>query len=207
MNNFITRITILITFLFVTTIIYSQDHTSKIDSIISLDYGTEDSGIANLVAKYGKPIYDKVFGKSNLELNTPMKLNAVFQIGSITKQFTAVSILMLAEQGKLNIKDNIEKYFPEYASNWKNITIHHLLNYTSGIKNSTPVGGKGFVSRTDMTPKELIAYFKNEPLEFKPSENFKYSNAGYILLGRIIELVSEQSYEDFIEKIFLIKLE
>ncbi len=84
-TNFIIRITILITFLFVTTICYSQNFTSKIDSIVSLDYGTEDSGIAILLAKDGKPIYDKVFGKSNLELNTPMQLNAVFQIGFITK--------------------------------------------------------------------------------------------------------------------------
>ncbi|WP_082329796.1 serine hydrolase [Polaribacter dokdonensis] len=130
------------------------------DSIVSIDYGTEDPGISILVAKNEKAIYDNAFGKSNLELNTPMQLNTVFQIGLITKQFTAVSILMLAEQGKLNIKDNIEKYFPEYASNWKDITIYHLLNHTLRIKNSTPVGGKGFVSRTDMTSTELIAYFK-----------------------------------------------
>ncbi|MGK0414486.1 MAG: CubicO group peptidase (beta-lactamase class C family), partial [Polaribacter sp.] len=200
MINFITRIVLLIAFLLVTCLGFSQSYASKIDSIVSLDYGDNDPGITILVAKKGKAIYSKAFGKSNIELNTPMQLNTIFQIGSITKQFTAVSILMLAEQGKLNIKDKIEKYIPEYAEIEKDITIHHLLNHTSGIKNRTPVGGDGFISRTDMSPIELIAYFKNEPLEFKPGESFKYSNAGYILLGRIIEIVSGQPYGEFIEK-------
>ena len=200
MINFIAHNAILIASLLITSFGFSQNYASQIDSIVSLAYGDNEPGITILVAKNGKAIYSKAFGKSNLELNTPMQLNNVFQIGSITKQFTAVSILMLAEQGKLNIKDKIGKYIPEYAEIGKDITIHHLLNHTSGIINRTPVGSKGFISRTDMSPMELITYFKNEPLEFKAGESFKYSNAGYILLGRIIEIVSEQSYGDFIEK-------
>ena len=196
MKNYFTSIT----FLLITFLSFSQNYKSKIDSIISLNYNDDEPGISFLVAKEGKVIYNKVFGKSNLELNTSIHPNSVFQIGSITKQFTAISILMLVEQGKLNLKDEIGRYIPEYAEIGKNITIHHLLNHTSGIKNKTLLSDKSFISRNDLAPTELITYFKNEPLEFLPGEKFKYSNAGYILLGKIIETVSKKSYGEFIKE-------
>lgn len=196
MNNFFTTLT----FLFITFFSFSQSYESKIDSIVSLQYSANEPGITILVAKNGKAIYQKAVGKSNLELNTPIDLNSVFQIGSITKQFTAVSILMLAEQGKLDIEDKIEGYIPEYAKIGKDITIHHLLNHTSGIKNKTLLSENQNNSKTDKSPKELITYFKDESLEFIPGEKFKYSNAGYILLGQIIEKVSKQSYGEFIKE-------
>jgi len=196
MNNFFTRLT----FLFITYFSFGQSYESKIDSIVSLHYSANEPGITILVAKEGKSIYSKAFGKANLELNTPLQKSSVFQIGSITKQFTAVAILMLAEQGKLNIQDKIGKYIPEYAEVGKDITIHHLLNHTSGIKNITLLSEKHNTSRMDRSPKELITYFKDEPLEFIPGKKFKYSNAGYILLGQIIEMVSKQSYGEFIQE-------
>lgn len=190
----------LFVFLFTIHFSFSQNFESKIDSIVSLNYTQNEPGISILIAKDGKPIYKKAFGKSNIELGTSMRSDNVFQIGSITKQFTAVSILMLEEQGKLNIDDEIVRYIPDYPTEGNIITIHHLLNHTSGIKNSTPVGKRGAISKTDMSSTELVDYFKNKPLDFIPGSSFKYSNAGYILLGRIIEIVSGQSYEDFIEK-------
>ena len=196
MNNFFTTLT----FLFITYFSFSQSYESKIDSIVSLQYSATEPGITILVAKDGKAIYKKALGKSNLELNIPIEVNSVFQIGSITKQFTAVSILMLAEQGKLNIEDKIGKYIPEYIEVGRDITIHHLLNHTSGIKNKTPLSEKNYTSRMDRSPKELITYFKDEPLAFMPGEKFKYSNAGYILLGQIIETISKQSYGQFIQE-------
>ncbi len=196
MNNFFTTLT----FLFITYFSFSQSYESKIDSIVSLQYSANEPGITILVAKDGKAIYKKALGKSNLELNIPIEVNSVFQIGSITKQFTAVSILMLAEQGKLNIEDKIGKYIPEYIEVGRDITIHHLLNHTSGIKNKTPLSEKNYTSRMDRSPKELITYFKDEPLAFMPGEKFKYSNAGYILLGQIIETISKQSYGQFIQE-------
>jgi len=134
-NNFFTTLT----FICITYFSFSQSYESKIDAIIALQFSANKPGITILVAKDGKAIYQKAIGKSNLELNIPIELNSVFQIGSITKQFTAVSILMLAEQGKLSIADEIGKYIPEYTEIGKDITIHHLLNHTSGIKNRTPV--------------------------------------------------------------------
>ena len=167
-----------------------KDISSKIDALISSNYKKTNPGVSVLIAKNGKVIYRKAYGKSNLELNTTMSLENVFQIGSITKQFTAVSILMLAEQGKLNLEDGIETYIKNSPTKGKKITIHQLLNHTSGIKNSTPVGDNGFLSRKDMTSIELVDYIKNNPLDFEPGSKFKYSNAGYILLGRIIEIAS-----------------
>lgn len=196
MNNFFTTLT----FLFITYFSFSQSYESKIDSIVSLQYSDNEPGITILVAKDGKAIYKKALGKSNLELNIPIEVNSVFQIGSITKQFTAVSILMLAEQGKLNIEDKIGKYIPEYIEVGRDITIHHLLNHTSGIKNKTPLSEKNYTSKMDRSPKELITYFKDEPLAFIPGEKFKYSNAGYILLGQIIETISKQPYSQFIQE-------
>ena len=203
MNNFFT----FFIFFFSIHLCHGQSLETKIDSIIYPSYSPNEPGISIIVTKDGKPIYKKAFGTSNMELNTPMNIESVFQIGSITKQFTAVSILMLAEKGKLNLNDKIVKYIPDYPISGKNITINHLLNHTSGIKNSTPVSKKGAISKTSMSSVELVDYFKNEPLDFIPGDRFKYSNAGYILLGRIIEVVSGQSYEDFIENNIFNKIE
>ncbi|MHA7057197.1 serine hydrolase [Aquimarina sp. M1] len=186
------------------TIVFSlsqaQNMEKEIDDIVSSMYTAGEPGISILIAKNGKPFYRKAFGKANLELDVPMKPENVFEIGSITKQFTAVAILMLEEQGKLKIEDEITKYIPDYPTNEKKITIHHLLNHTSGIKSYTGMGSFMESARTDMTPTELIDVFKNEPMDFDPGEEFRYNNSGYILLGHIIEVVTKDTYENFIEK-------
>jgi len=188
-------------------IIFAQDDiSSKIDALISSNYTKTNPGVSVLIAENGKAIYRKAFGKSNLELNTTMSSENVFQIGSLTKQFTAVSILMLLEQGKLNLDDRIETYITDFPIRGKKITIHQLLNHTSGIKNNTPIGDKGYLSRKDMSSIELTNYIKNNPLDFEPGSKFKYSNAGYILLGRIVEIISGVSYKEFIENNIFKKL-
>lgn len=178
----------------------AQNLEKDIDAIVSSMYTAQDPGISILVAKNGKPIYRKAFGKANLELGVPLQPENVFEIGSITKQFTAVAILMLEEQGKLNIEDEITKYIPDYPTKGKTITVHHLLNHTSGIKSYTGMDSFMKLTRNDMTPKEIIDVFKEEPLDFDPGTEFKYNNSGYILLGYIIEVVTGDTYENFIEK-------
>ncbi len=162
MNKFFTLSIFLLTIHFS----FGQNFESKIDAILSSNYKLNEPGISILIAKDGKPIYKKAFGISNMELDIPMKTDNVFQIGSITKQFTAIAILILEEQGKLKLTDDILKYIPDYPTEGNSITIHHLLNHTSGIQNNTPVGKKGAISKTDMTSKELISYFKNTPFRF-----------------------------------------
>ncbi len=175
-----------------------QSLESTIDSILYNKYRSMDPGAVFLATKNGKTIYRKAFGIANLELNVPMRPENVFEIGSITKQFTAISILMLFEKGKINLDDEITKFLPDYPTNDKKITIHHLLTHTSGIKSFTKMEKIIEVSKEDMTPIELIDFFKNEPMDFNPGDDFKYNNSGYIILGYIIEQVSGKSYADFV---------
>jgi CubicO group peptidase (beta-lactamase class C family) len=172
---------------------------TKIDKLLVEKFQPNNTGAVFLVSKGGVPIYRKAFGKSNLELEVDMKPNNVFQIGSMTKQFTAVSILMLQEQGKLDVNDNIVKYLPDYP-NGENITFHHLLTHTSGIKDFTKMKALWAEAKKDHSPKELVDFFKSAPVDFIPGEKFKYNNSGYAVLGHIIELVSGETYEVFVEK-------
>lgn len=177
---------------------FGQDLTTKIDEIITTEFkDTNGPGGVFMVAKDGKPIYKKAFGKSNIELDVTMKTDDVFQLGSMIKQFTAIAILMLQQEGKLNTKDAISKYLPDYPSGNK-ITIHHLLTHTSGIKDFTKMKSLPDIAQKEMTPEMMVDFFKNEPVDFLPGEKFEYNNSGYVLLGYIIELVSGETYEDFI---------
>lgn len=185
---------------------YSQSLEQKIDDIIKTKYKPNEPGATVLITKNDEVIYRKAFGSANLELDVDMKPEYVFEIGSITKQFTAISILMLEEQGKLKLDDEITKYIPDYPTQGKTITIHHLLNHTSGIKSYTSMESFMKRARVDMTPTELIDVFKNETMDFDPGEKFLYNNSGYILLGHIIEVISGQSYAEFIENYIFEKL-
>ncbi|MEO0528424.1 MAG: serine hydrolase [Bacteroidota bacterium] len=180
------------------SILSAQHLEHTFDEMLNTKYVSEHPGATVLVAKDGAVVYRKAFGMANLELQAPMKPESVFELGSITKQFTAVSILMLMEQGKLNLDDEITKYLPNYPTQDKKITIHHLLNHTSGIKSYTEMGNLMEFARLDKTPVEIIDYFKNEPMDFDPGEAWHYTNSGYIILGYIIEKITGASYADFV---------
>ncbi|MBA3682601.1 MAG: beta-lactamase family protein [Bacteroidetes bacterium] len=180
--------------------ILAQNLETKIDSLITIEFNDKNGpGGVFMVAKNGKTIYQKAFGKSNLELDIDLTSENVFQLGSMTKQFTAIAILMLEEQGKLTVADPISKYIPDYPSGDK-ITIHHLLTHTSGIKDFTKMKSLRDISQKEMTPKMMTDFFKNEPVDFIPGEKFEYNNSGYFLLGYIIEIVSGETFENFIKK-------
>ncbi len=195
-----------ILFLHATSGAYAQNLTSNIDSMLQAKYPSYAPGANFLIAKKGEIIYKKAFGLANLELNVPMKTDNVFQIGSMTKQFTAIAILMLMEEGKLRLDDDISQFIPDYPTNGHKITIHHLLTHTSGIKSFTSIKGLNAIAKNDLTPLELIDFFKNEAMDFAPGDEFKYNNSGYIILGYIIEKVSGQTYADFVEEHIFIPL-
>ncbi len=188
------------------SICYGQDLESNIDSLLQEKYPSDAPGATFLISKNENIIYKKAFGLANLELNVPMQSENVFEIGSITKQFTAISILMLMERGKLDLNDEITKFIPDYPTLGKKITIHHLLTHTSGIKNYTSMKEIRGIAKNDLTPLALIDFFKNEPMDFEPGEQFKYNNSGYIILGYIIELLSEQNYASFVKENIFKKL-
>ena len=180
------------------SLLYSQSIELSIDSLIATKFQSDQPGGVFLASRQGKVIYKKAVGLANLELGVPMQTNHVFEIGSLSKQFTAIAIMMLLEEGKLGLDDPVTKYIPDYPTAGHSITIHHLLTHTSGVKDFTQVSGLNDIASIDKTPLELIDFFKNEPMDFPPGEQYKYNNSGYVLLGYIIEVVSGASYEDFI---------
>lgn len=184
----------------------TQQLGSEFDKLLSEQFKPGETGCAALVARQGQIIYKKSFGMANLELNIPMKPDMVFRIGSITKQFTAVAVLQLMEQGKLSLQDEITKYLPDYPTNGHRITIEHLLTHTSGIKSYTNVPEFQKYIRDDKKPAEVIDMFKGNPMEFAPGTKWNYNNSGYFLLGYIIEKVSGKTYPDYIQENFFKKL-
>ena len=153
-----------------------------------------------LIAREGKVLFSKGYGMANHELDVPNTPQTKFRLGSITKQFTAMAILILQQQGKLDVHDRIKKYLPDAPKAWDEITIEHLLTHTSGIYNYTESLEFLKTLPVRVTLKELIAKFKDKPLNFKPGEKFSYSNSGYIVLGQIIETASGQNYPSFLKQ-------
>jgi len=187
--------------LIMTVQVNAKSNSKKIDNLLNNLFEKNGPGGVALVVKDGKTIYRKAFGMANLELGVKMQPNHIFRIGSITKQFTASAILKLVEEGKVKLDADITEYIKDYPTHGHKITIEHLLTHTSGIKSYT--GMKEWDSearKRDFTPAELVDYFKNKPMDFKPGEKFGYNNSGYILLGHIIELVSGKTYEEYIQE-------
>ena len=178
----------------------AADLSKSIDEILTQTYKPNEPGAAVIVVKDGKVVFRKGYGMANLELGVPVEPDMVFRLGSITKQFTAVAILMLVEQGKLSLDDDLTKFLPDYPTNGQKITITHLLTHTSGIKPYTSLPEWLAMWRKDVPLNELIALFKDRPMDFAPGERYAYNNSAYVLLGAVIEKVSGQSYGDFVEK-------
>jgi CubicO group peptidase (beta-lactamase class C family) len=170
------------------------------DELFAKAYPAAEPGAAVLVAKDGKVLLRKGYGMASLELGVPIQPDMVFELGSITKQFTAAAILMLQEGGKLSVQDEITKYLPDYPTHGQKITIDHLLTHVSGIPSYTGLPEWRPRVREDLTPQQLIDLFKDKPLEFNPGEKWAYNNSAYVLLGAVIEKVSGKSYEDFVEQ-------
>ena len=187
-----------------------KDITSQVDEYMApyIKNGYFSGGI--LVARDGKVLVKKGYGMANLEHDIPITSKTKFRLGSMTKQFTAMGIIILQEKGKLNVKDLINKYLPNCPESLKDITIHHLLTHTSGIPKNA--GGGAFPDKVDpalevrgmpFPVEKFVASFKDKALESKPGEKYEYSNTGYILLGCIIEKVSGKPYDVFLrENIF-----
>lgn len=159
-----------------------------------------------LVVKDGKTLINSGYGSADLEWNVPDSPATKFRLGSITKQFTAASILLLQERGKLNINDPVSKYMPDAPEAWSKITIYNVLTHTSGIPSFTGFPDYRTTEWKDTTPAELVARFRDKPLEFEPGTKFNYSNSGYVLLGYLIEKISGQTYADFLQQNILTPL-
>jgi CubicO group peptidase (beta-lactamase class C family) len=175
--------------------------TAEFDRIISSQFKAQEPGGVVLVARKGEVIYRRAFGVANLELDAPMREEMVFNVGSITKQFSAVAVLQLAEQGKLSLGDEITKYLPDYPAGGQRITLENLLTHTAGIPGSEPAAMTSLQGRKDLVSlPEIINTFRNRPLDFAPGAKWGYSNNGYMLLGAVVEKVSGVTYAEYLRK-------
>jgi CubicO group peptidase (beta-lactamase class C family) len=177
----------------------AQD-AARMDQIVQ-SYVTGDKFMGSvLVARDGQVIFSKGYGSANLEWDVPNAPNTKFRLGSITKQFTAASILLLEERGKLNVNDPVKKYLQSSPPAWDKITIAHLLSHTSGIPNFTSFPEYGKLEPFPTTAEELVGRFRDKPLDFQPGEKWSYSNSGYVLLTHLIEKISGESYTKFVQE-------
>lgn len=179
---------------------HAQDNVTRMDEVVQSYVSSKQFMGSVLIARDQSVLLNKGYGFANLEWNIPNSPNTKFRLGSVTKQFTAASILLLEERGKLKVDDPVKMYLPDTPAAWDKITIYHLLTHTSGIPNFTEFGDYLPTQVVATTPEKIVARFRDKPLDFQPGENWKYSNSGYVLLGYLIEKVSGKSYSQFIEE-------
>ena len=175
----------------------AQD-TARMNQVVQA-YVTQDHFMGTaLVARGARVIFSKGYGSADLEWNVPNAPDTKFRLGSVTKQFTAASILLLEEHGKLSVQDPVKKYVPNAPPAWDKITIFHLLTHTSGIPNFTDFPDYRRLEPFATTAEELVARFRDKPLDFQPGERWSYSNSGFVLLTYVIERVTGQPYATFV---------
>jgi CubicO group peptidase (beta-lactamase class C family) len=169
---------------------FAQQNMQKIDALVKkyYDYGQFNGSI--LVAENGRVIYKKGFGMANMEWNIPNQPDTKFRIASITKQFTAALVLQLVEEGRIKLDGKITDYLTDYRKDTgEKVTIHQLLNHTSGIPDYKDVSSNPY------SPADFVKKHVSGNLEFEPGTKYKYNNGGYSILGAIIEKVTGKSYE------------
>jgi len=178
----------------------------RLDTALTRRYPPDQPGAAIIVVRNGHTIFRKAYGLADVSKQLPMTPDMSLRLGSVTKQFTAAAILLLAEQGKLTLSDDIRKFLPEFPVEKGRITVEHLLTHTSGIVSYTAMRGFRARSAIEMSAADMIAHFKDEPKLFEAGTHYAYSNSNYFLLGAIIEQVSGLAYDDFVAQNIFIPL-
>lgn len=182
-----------------------KNYSDQLDKYVQAQMNVKGFSGAVLVMKQNKVLLKKAYGLADREWNIANTTDTKFRIGSITKQFTAACILQLIEQGKLNLDDRLSKFIPGFPKG-DSVTIHMLLNHTSGIASYTDQSDFGKVGTLSLGIDSMISFFKSRPYNFSPGAKFQYNNSGFFLLGFIIEKVSGQSYENYLRHNILDKL-
>ena len=174
---------------------------AAVDSMVAAALKTgRVPGMAVAVVRGRDTIVMKGYGLADLEFDVPTPVRGIYEIGSVTKQFTSAAILQLQEQGKLSLDDELTKYLPSYPVNGRRITIRRLMDHSSGIKGYTEMPEFGTFMMRDLPRDSLVALFSSRPFDFEPGDAVVYNNSAYFLLGLIIEKVSGQTYEDYVQK-------
>ena len=186
---------------------WGQTQVSHAYSTTAIDRYLQDEmrrqhipGISLAVVKDGKPLYIKSYGVATLEHDVRAKPQTVYQIGSIGKQFTAVAVMLLANEHKLDLDDPLQKYLPEVPQSWGKVTLRTMLNHQSGIPQFTTPERQLLDLVHDYTDLELIQLASTQPLDFEPGTDVSYSDTGYVLLGFVVNRVAGMFYGDFLKQ-------
>src|ERR1700730_12698834 len=175
---------------------FAADQTDAVDDYIGAEMAKQHiPGLALLVSRGGQVIRAQGYGMANVELQVPVKPETIFQSGSVGKQFTATAVMMLVEEGKINLDDSITKYFRDAPASWKPVTVRHLLSHTGGFTDYP----HDFDFRKDYCEADLFKSVAAIPLAFAPGTKWSYSNLGYLTLGSLIPRVTGKFYGDMLE--------
>ncbi len=187
---------------FLCSIVQADTITDRVDKLFKAWDKPDSPGLALGVIKDGRFIYKRGYGMANLEHNIPITSQSVFRIGSTSKQFTAMCIALLEEQGKISVNDSIRKYFPEMPEYANDIRIRHLLHHTSGIRDYLTLWSIAGQRNDDffIDPEVVDLIARQKELNFKPGTEFLYSNSGYFLLSEIVKRVTGKSMGVFAEE-------
>lgn len=150
---------------------------------------------AVLIASQGRPLVARGYGYADVEWQIPNTTTTKFRIGSITKQFTSMLVMQLRERGRIKLEDSVCLYVSPCPDAWTAVTIHHLLTHTSGIPSYTGIASWRETNMVPKTVEQMMAIFRDLPLQWKPGEKYAYSNSGYFLLGVVIEKASGEPYD------------
>ena len=180
----------------------NQDSTisKTLDELIPKRFTAIAPGCVVLVAKDNEILYKKSFGLADVEKKVPMQADMFFRTGSMGKQYTAIAVLQLVEEGKIGLQDSIQKYIPEFPSKGYTITIEDLLAHVSGIKDYLSEISNPSKEKEHYTPQDGVDYIKDDSLNFIPGSNYRYSNSNFYLLGYIIEKVSGKPFEAYLQE-------
>lgn len=178
----------------------ADNFTEQAGDMLGSIYTGQTPGAVVVVSRDDEVVFNEAFGMASLELDVPLATDHVLRLASLTKQYTAAAILALVEDGKLSLDDSLSKFLPDFPVG--EVTVHQLLNHTSGIKSYT--GIEGYMDservRKHLSTEELVAVFADKPVDFAPGEQWAYNNSGYVLLGAIIEQVTDQPWNEFIRQ-------
>jgi CubicO group peptidase (beta-lactamase class C family) len=178
---------------------------AEVDRVVEAERTAQHiPGVSVAVCRHGKIVKAAGYGMANLELEVKANAESIYETGSVGKQFTAMAVMMMVEEGKLGLDDKIGKYIPQSPEAWKDVTVRRLLTHTSGIPDyGAQVDTKEKASidfRRDYTEDDLVKAFITMPMDFAPGEKWKYSNTGYVLLGVILRRVTGEFYGDFLQQ-------
>ena len=176
---------------------FAQD-VNRMDEVVRASVASEEFSGSVLVARDGEILLDRGYGLANREWNIPNDGDTKFRLGSVTKQFTAVAVMILHERGLIDLDAPVKTWLPDAPATWDGVTVRHLLTHTSGLPNFTDFDDYEPAKTRPATLDGLIARFRDRPLDFQPGEGWAYSNSGYVVLTAIVEKAGGASYADFV---------